>query len=43
VNLRRDMEEIFETHPELLEILEEEKKLEDQINKKSLDEAPEVD
>jgi hypothetical protein len=27
VNLRRDMEEIFETHPELLEILEEEKNL----------------
>jgi len=37
------MIEIFESHPELLEVLEEEKKLEDIINEKGSDQAPEVD
>jgi len=36
------MEEIFESHPELLEVLEEEKKLEDLINEKSVDQTPET-
>jgi len=39
--LRKDMEEIFKSSPELLEILRKEKEFEDLMNKQRFEEHPE--